>query len=69
VIRTYKDQFSTGTGSYRLTGLSQAAIHVNGDQASAKLGYTIAPNGRGSVEFALTKAQQGWLISRIAASC
>jgi ketosteroid isomerase-like protein len=69
VLDTYAEQFDAGTGAYSLSDLSSDAIDVAGDTASAESGYTITPGGSGTVSFELRRDGDGWLISRVDASC
>jgi hypothetical protein len=69
VLSAYAEQFSQGTGSYRLTGLTADAVHLSDGRAQIDTGYTISPGSSGSISFTLVKADGAWKIDRINASC
>lgn len=70
VLADYESQFALDTGTYELTGLSPAAVVLEGDgRASANSEYSITPGGTGSVSFNFDRHGEEWLISHIGATC
>jgi hypothetical protein len=70
VLASYASQFASGSGRYRLLGLTPTAVELRG-AAGAHLNsrYDISPGGSGSVSFTFTKEADGWKISQVYATC
>jgi hypothetical protein len=72
VLDAYAAQFGAGAGAYRFVDLSPSAIQINGDAATATLGFRIAvPSGTkfGRVSFELSHPSNHWRIQNIRATC
>lgn len=72
VLSAYAAQFAVGTGAYRFLGLSPSVVHLNGEQASTTLAFTIAvgaQNKTGQVSFGLGDLTGHWLVRHIRATC
>jgi hypothetical protein len=69
VLAVYRSQFATGSGQYRLPGLSPSAVSITGDAARVALPYRLSSGSSGHVRFVLHPSAGTWQISSIAASC
>jgi hypothetical protein len=70
VLADYESQFTAGSGTYRLVGLSPADVDFSGPQAAhVSSRYEITPGGSGSVGFAFAREAGEWKISQVDATC
>jgi hypothetical protein len=69
VLAAYESQWKAGAGHYQLIGLSQRAVNVKGQVATAKVAYRIAPRSEGPIDFRLAAVGKQWLITSVMATC
>lgn len=70
VLEIYAQQFSNGTGTYRLVGLEPSQIRLNSaHEAYVHANYEISPGGSGFVDFRLEEIGNEWLVTEVYATC
>jgi hypothetical protein len=70
VLDDYQSQFASGSGTYRLLGLTPSGIEFRGpDVAHVNSRYQISPGGTGTVSFTMAREGDEWKISQVYATC
>jgi hypothetical protein len=69
VLMAYAEEFAAAKGKYQLTGLSPAAVRLNGPTATVTSGYRISGSSSGTLSFSLVMQGGEWKISRVNATC